>query len=197
MEESSTDLTEITETLYLASSAAVKNCQRSAEFSVVEVGDNSEPTFGNTNLHIQLKKEDDITKHHLQSVSNFVQENSRLGRKVVITSNLNTGIAACFCISYLVTNKDLTRRAAVSLVERVRPRASLPRAALLQIEGQAETERSRDQSLTSISQSWLPTVFFLLLLFLLVRTVFFYVGLDRKCVYQMFQILKQFVGMNS
>ena len=195
MEESSTELTEITETLYLVSGVGAENYQGS-EFTIVELGDNLKPRFRNTKLHIHLEHEDDITSHHLQSVVNFIVENTKMGQKVVLTSNLTTGLAACCCISYLVNHQSRTRREAISLVERLRPRVRLSSTVLLKIEDRPENRPSYDSSLTSLSQSWLPTIFFLLLLFLLLRTFFCYVGFDRKCIYQMFLYLKTFIGKN-
>merc|ERR1711974_173706 len=59
VEESSTELTEITETLYLVSGVGAENYQGS-EFTIVELGDNLKPRFRNTKLHIHLEHEDDI-----------------------------------------------------------------------------------------------------------------------------------------
>ena len=149
-------------------------------------------------LHIQLDQEEEITSQHLQSVASFIKESSRRGKKVVISSSLGTGVAAVFCICYLVHHHHHTRREAVTLLERRRPRARLARSALLEVAEEAGSGGSYDQTLSSISQSWLPTIFFLLFLFLLLRTVFSYLGLDRKCIYQVFQYLhQQLAGLNN
>ena len=168
LEESSTELTEICQSLYLGSVAAVEQWSQEdeEEYTVITVGSSVKPGSRNTSLHIELSQEGDITTHHLQSVSKAIAENRERGKKVVITSNINTGIAACFCISYLVTSSQTTTREAVSLVQRVRPRAKIPRSALLNIQDPSVTQTSYDESLTSLSQSWFPTIFFLLLLFL-------------------------------
>ena len=191
LEESSTELTEICESLYLGSVAAVESSQEEEEeYTVIQVGSSVKPRCRNTSLHIELSQEGDITTHHLQSVNKAIAENKERGKKVVITSNINTGIAACFCISYLVTSCQTTTREAVSLLARVRPRAKIPTSALLHIQDPSVSQTSYDQSLTSLSQSWFPTIFFLLLLFLFIRTLFHCVGFDRTCMSPVFQYLQ-------
>ena len=192
-EEISQELTEICEGVYLASVAAAERCaqEEEEEYTVIQVGSNAQPRCKNTNLHIELSQEgEDITTHHLQSVSKCIADHRKRGNKVVITSNINTGIAACFCISYLVTVNKTTTREAVSLVQRLRPRAKIPTAALLKIEEPSDPQTSYDDSLTSLSQSWLPTIFFLLLSFLFLRALFHLVGFDRTCLSPVVQFLQ-------
>ena len=188
LEESSTELTEICEGLYLASVAGVEQCSK--EYTVIQVGSNARPGCRNTNLHIELSQEEDITTQHLQSVTKFIAESRKRGKKVVISSNINTGIAACFCISYLVSLNNTNTREAVSLLQRVRPRLKIPTSALLKIQDPAVSKTSYDESLTSLSQSWFPTIFFLLLLFLFLRTLSHYVGFDRTFMSPVFQYLQ-------
>ena len=193
LEESSTELTEVYERLYLASLAAVERSRQEEEgenYTVVVVGRNLKPSCRERNLHIELSQEGEITTRHLQTVNKFIAENRARGEKVVISSNINTGIAACFCISYLVTATKTPTREAVSLIQRVRPRAKIPTAALLQIEDHSVSGSSYDESLSSLSQSWFPTIFLLLFLFLLLRTLLHYVGFDRTCWSPVFEYLQ-------
>ena len=193
LEEISTELTEICESLYLASVAAVEQCsqeEEEEEYLVIEVGSYVKPRCRNTDLHIELSHEGDITTQHLKTVSRLIAENRKRGKKVIITSNISTGIAACFCISYLVTANQTTTREAVTILQGVRPRAKIPTSALLKIEDPSVTQTSYDESLTSLSQSWLPTLFLLLLLFLFLRTLFHFVGFDRTCMSPVFQYLQ-------
>ena len=74
MEESSTELTEICEGLYLASVAGLELSSQEGEFTVITVGSDARPGCRNINLHIELSQEGDITTHHLQSVNKVIAE---------------------------------------------------------------------------------------------------------------------------
>ena len=135
--------------------------------------------------HIQFTSEDDITSDYLTTLAENLNKEVGAGNKIVMTSKINTGVSACLCIPYLVKFRGMQVREAVQLIENMRPTLLLQPAVIVKIEEWATSISNVDnkiKSITSLSQTWLPMIFFLLFLFMLLRTVFCCIGIDSSCI---------------
>ena len=76
-------------------------------------------------------------------------------------------------------------REAVKLIEALRPTLKIKTSDIVKLEEWKESLQKSDNKfgpIVNISQTWLPFIFFGLLLFLVLRTLTGYLGIDRYCL---------------
>ena len=187
-EEISEVISKIVDNIYFCSYKAVKelNLQRENITKVIIVSESQTKTdFEIACDHIQITSEDNISPDNLTNVAEKLNQEVVAGNKVLVTSQINTGVSACLCIPYLVKFRGMQVREAVQLIENMRPTLLLQPAVIVKIEEWAASISNMEnkiKSITSLSQTWLPMIFFLLFMFMLLRTVFGCVGIDSGCV---------------
>ena len=141
--------------------------------------------------NLPLESEEELSSDHFTELAERIHDELKNGNKVIMTSACySSGLSASLCIPYLVKYKGMQVTEAVQHILGVRPTVELPPAVTVKLEDWARSDiknANNMDSISSVSLSWLPMVFFILFLFLLLRTVFSCIGLDMKSVFNVFR----------
>merc|ERR1740123_2743516 len=106
--------------------------------------------------------------------------------EVMVTSPDDSALAASLMIPLLVTRDMMEVGEAARHLERLRPGLCLPSHVIVKMEewrsGSRVQRSSMESSINSVSQSWLPLVFISIFVFLVIRAICCFAGIDTKCV---------------
>jgi len=177
-------ITEVSEGLTFANFDTVKKIDNQHKILLIGTDPNSEMTKPYSNL--PLESEEELSSDHFAELAERIHDELKNGNKVIMTSACySSGLSASLCIPYLVKYQGMQVTEAVQHIQGVRPTVELPPAVTVKLEdwARSDTKNANNMdSISSVSLSWLPMVFFLLFLFLLLRTVISCIGLDMKSV---------------
>ena len=136
-------------------------------------------------IHFPLRPEQELTANIFDDVARKMSEAVREHGDVLVTSDGDPALAACLLIPHLVTTDHMEVGEAARHLERLRPGISLPSHIIVKMEewsSGSSSQKTRMETVNSVSQSWLPLVFISIFMFLLLRAILCFAGIDTKCV---------------
>ena len=187
-ERDSEDITQVTEGLYFANFSAVqKVTEKTNKYTVFAIGDLSGQMVKSKIIQLPLRPEQELSVSDFEEVARKMSEAVKDHGYVLVTSSDDTALAACLLIPLLVTRDMMEVGEAARHLERLRPGLCLPSHVIIKMEewrrGSIRSQRSSmESSINSVSQSWLPLVFISIFLFLVLRAIFCFAGIDTHCV---------------
>ena len=125
--------------------------------------------------------------HVTRDSGHVTRESGQVARDsghVIVTSAGDPGLAISLVIPHLVIQHNMGVGEAARHIERLRPGLALPAPVLVKMEDwwSSRGQQSRMEAINTVSQSWLPLVFLSIFLFLLLRAIFCFAGIDTHCI---------------
>ena len=172
--------------MYFANFKAVqKVTEQNNKYTVFAIGDLPKQMIRSQVIHFPLRPEQNLSASNFEDVAGKMSEAVREHGDVIVTSDADPALAACLLIPLLVTTDHMEVGEAARHLERLRPGLSLPSHIIVKMEewrSGSRSQNSRIDSINSVSQSWLPLVFISLFMFLLLRAILCFAGIDTQCV---------------
>ena len=178
----------MSEGLYFANFKAAQKAieQNNKKYTVFVVGDLSRQMVTSRVIHFPLRPEQELTPSSFEDLARKMSEAVMEHGDVLVTSDDDPALAACLLIPHLVTTDHMEVGEAARHLERLRPGLSLPSHIIVKMEewrsSRSGSQKTRMETVNSVSQSWLPLVFISLFMFLLLRAIFCFAGIDTQCV---------------
>ena len=137
-------------------------------------------------IHFPLRPEQELTASNFEDVARKMSEAVREHGDILVTSDGDPALAACLLIPHLVTTDHMEVGEAARHLERLRPGLSLPSHIIVKMEewrsSRSRSQKTRMETVNSVSLSWLPLVFISIFMFLLLRAILCFAGIDTQCV---------------
>ena len=133
-------------------------------------------------IQFPLRPDQELNCRDFEDVARKMSEAVKDHGEVIMTSPDDTALAACLMIPLLVTRDMMEVGEAARHLERLRPGLCLPSHVIVKMEewrSVSRVQRSRmESSINSMSQSWLPLVFISIFVFLVIRAICCFAGID-------------------
>ena len=137
-------------------------------------------------IQFPLRPEQELNSGDFEDAARKMSEAVKEHGEVMVTSPDDSALAASLMIPLLVTRDMMEVGEAARHLERLRPGLCLPSHVIVKMEewrsGSRVQRSSMESSINSVSQSWLPLVFILIFVFLVIRAICCFAGFDTKCV---------------
>ena len=132
-------------------------------------------------IQFPLRPDQELNCRDFEDVARKMSEAVKDHGEVIMTSPDDTALAACLMIPLLVTRDMMEVGEAARHLERLRPGLCLPSHVIVKMEewrSGYRVQRSSRESINSVSQSWLPLVFISIFVFLVIRAICCFAGID-------------------
>ena len=189
-EEQSTEINEITNNVYLANLASIKesSLQEHSISKVLLISDSLDLRLESiTCHHHSLKSEEELGPQHFTDITKHIHETVEDNKNILVTSSFGSSFSAILVVAYLTKFQNFQVADAIKQIEQARPHLTYNPRQVIKIEEWIKSNETKDKTklekMNSLSQTWLPMVFFSLFLFLVLRALLGCIGFERLNIF--------------